>query len=139
MILIDVREGRLSPGPRALTEIVDAAIAMLTPKRRRLLLVRFGADGAPPVAAGRAAERLGLGTRQNVQQHEQRALTQLADAAGVELTETIRRVEGKAAASRKPIEDVLGRELTVASRTPKYAKTFYLRLLTRLAPTLGAS
>jgi len=64
----------------ALAAAVRAALAILDPRARAILVARHGLDGAPPRTLQDIGQQLGL-TRERVRQVEAKALTRLRDPA----------------------------------------------------------
>jgi hypothetical protein len=134
-----VREGKVVPAkqarsaaPRGLIAALDQALEALDADRREILLVRFGADGQEPQNETETAKRLGLGTRQNVQQRQRTALKHLLLAAGPELSRALRGLERKAESGEEPIDAALVRELGTAPKR-RHAPAFYRRILEKVA------
>ncbi len=121
--------------PRGLLEALDGALAEIEPVRRDVLLLRFGGDGSAPLTNGHVADRLGLGSRQNVEQVQVTALKHLRRAGGPELVRMLRGLEEKATEGAESVEEALKRELATATGH-KLAAAFYLRVLWALAPGL---
>jgi hypothetical protein len=116
---------------------LDAALARLDSRQLRILLLRFGGTGEPPMTLEAIAAHVGL-TRERVRQIEAAALLKLRMLAGPVFGHALREIENRARQGVTSMTHLLEHEARGKRRAREWDRVaFYAALLLQLTPGLG--